>query len=312
VAPARVVFYGSGAFAARVLDVVATGPGLALVGVVTAPPRPAGRRAVLTPTPVGVRAASLGVPVLFPDRLRDPGFVAALEALRPDVGILADYGKLLPGSVLEVPPHGTLNLHPSLLPRHRGATPIPAAILAGDHETGVSLFRMDAGMDTGPIVAVERIALTGDEDAPDLEGRLAGLAGSLVARSIGPYLRGEAPPRPQPAEGATVTRPLLRADGRLDPLRPAVALERQVRAYRPWPGTFLELTEGRLAVLEAAVAGAGEGDAAGVLMADGPGLALATATGRLVLLEVQPPGGRPMGAASFRRGHPAIVGARVG
>jgi len=310
-APARVIFFGSGAFAVGVLDAVAATPDLALVGVVTAPPRPAGRRAVFAPTPVGARAASLDVSVLVPERLRDPELLAALGALHPDVGVLADYGKLLPRTILDIPPHGILNLHPSLLPRHRGATPIPAAILAGDRDTGVSLFRMDSGMDTGPVVAVERLALVGNEDAPGLERRLAGLAGSLVLRAIGPYLRGEAQPRPQPDDGATVTRPLARADGRLDPRRAAVDLERQLRAYRPWPGTFVEIAGGRLAVLDAAVTETIAGDVPGTLVADGQGLALATASGRLALLGVQPAGGRPMDGASFRRGRPAVVGARV-
>ena len=310
-ARARTLFFGSGAFAVAVLEAVLVAPELVLAGVVTAPPRPVGRRAVLTPTPVGVRAAALGVPVLAPGRLRDAGAVAALGALAPEVGILADYGKLLPPAVLELPVHGVLNLHPSLLPRHRGATPVPAAILAGDGVTGVSLFRMDAGMDSGPLVAMEQVPVRDEEDAPALEARLAVVAGALLGRSIGPYLRGEITPLAQPADGVTHTRPLTRDDGRLDPGAPAAALERQVRAYRSWPGTFLDLPEGRLAVLRATVAPGRDGDLPATLAADGPGLALATAAGRLALLEVRAAGGRPMDAAAYRRGHPGAVGARV-
>ncbi len=308
---ARTVFFGSGAFAVPILDAVLAAPGLALVAVVTAPPRPAGRRARPLATPVAARAAALPVPVLTPDRLRDPAFIASLAGLAPDVGVLADYGKILPGPVLDLPPHGILNLHPSLLPRHRGATPIPAAILAGDRETGVSLFRMDPGMDTGPLVAVEAAGLDPGEDAPSAEERLAELAAGLLLRSIGPYLRGELPPHAQPGEGVTVTRPLVREDGRLDPRRPATELERRVRALRPWPGTFLEIDDGRLAVLGAAVGEGSAGDVAGTIAADGSGVALATADGRLRLLEVRPAGGRPMDGAAYRRGRPAVVGARV-
>jgi len=311
VARARTLFFGSGAFAAAVLEAVAGAPELDLVGVVTVPPRPAGRRGILSPTPVGLRAASLGVPLLVPERLRDAAAVAALGALRPEVGILADYGRILPAAVLEIPAHGILNLHPSLLPRHRGATPIPAAILAGDAETGVSLFRMDAGMDSGPLVAVERTALADDEDAPGLEARLGVLAAALLGRSIGPYLRGDLPAIAQPAAGATVTRPLAREDGRLDAALPAVDLERRVRAYRPWPGTYVDLAGGRLAILRAALALGRAGDIPGTLVAEGSGLALATGSGRLVLLEVQPAGGRSMDAAAYRRGRPGSVGARV-
>ncbi len=308
---ARTVFFGSGAFAVPVLEAVAAAPELALVAVVSVPPRPAGRHAELIPTAVAVRAAALGVAVVLPGRLRDAAFVEDLAGLGTEVGILADYGKLLPQAVLELPRRGILNLHPSLLPRHRGATPIPAAIVAGDTVTGVSLFRMDAGMDTGPLVAVERTALGPTEDAPSAETRLAAMAGGLLARSIGPYLRGELPSRAQPEEGVTVTRPFVREDGRLDPTRPAMELERRVRGLRPWPGTYLDLAEGRLAVLAATAAAGRPADVAGTLARDDRGLALVTADGWLRLLEVRPAGGRAMDGAAYLRGRPAVIGSRV-
>ena len=307
---ARAIFFGSGGFAVPVLLALAAAPEAELVAVVTAPGRPAGRTAVMTPTPVAAAAARLGAPVLAPDRVRAEGAVEALAAVRPDVGVLSDYGRILPAEVLDLPARGVVNLHPSLLPRHRGATPIPATILAGDAETGVTLFRMDPGMDTGPIVAVERVPVAGDEDAPGLEARLADAAAGLLRRALGPWLRGELAAIPQPAEGVTVTRPLRREDGRLDPRLPAAVLERQVRALRPWPGTWLDTASGRLAVLRA---GVGEGSwrvsSAGTLVADGTGLALVTGDGRLLrLLEVRPAGGRAMDGAAFRRGRPGIIG----
>jgi methionyl-tRNA formyltransferase len=309
---ARTVFFGSGAFAVPVLAAVAASPLLDLVAIVTTPPRPAGRSGTLAPTPVAAAATGLDLPVLTPERLRDAAFVDRLAGLRLTIGVLADYGKLLPPAVLDLPPCGILNLHPSLLPRHRGATPIPAALLAGDGITGVSLIRMDAGLDTGPLVAAETTPIGADEDAPDLEARLAECAAQLLAGTVGPYLRGEARPVPQPAEGITLTRPLVREDGRLDPGRPALELERRVRALRPWPGTFVELVDGgRLAVLRAAVGPGDAGDRPGLIVADGPGLALATADGRLRLLEVRPAGGRAMDGSAYRRGRPAAVGARV-
>lgn len=310
-ARARTLFFGSGAFAVPVLEVVAAAPELELVAAVTVPPRPAGRRAEPAPTAVAACSAALGLPLLIPDRLRDPAVVDALAALRPDVGVLADYGKLLPAAVLDLAPHGILNAHPSLLPRHRGATPVPAAILAADATTGVSLFVMDPGMDTGPLVAVEATPLDPAEDAPGLEARLAALAAALVGRSIGPYLRGELGPRPQPDTGVTVTRPLERADGRLDASSTAALLERRVRALRPWPGTFVEVGEGRLAVLEASVEVSRRGDVPGTLVAESDGLALATTDGRLLLVEVRPAGGRAMTGAAYRRGRPTAVGSRV-
>jgi len=309
----RAIFFGSGAFAVPVLEALAAVSEVMLVAVVTAPPRPVGRAGVVGQTPVGERAGLLGVPVLTPERLRDPAVVMDVAALHPVVGVLADYGKLLPQTILDLPPYGILNLHPSLLPHHRGATPIPAAIFEGDAETGVSLFRMDAGMDTGPIVATRAVALAGDEDAPGLEARLAALAAGLLRRSLGPWLRGELPAVAQSRERVSITRPFRREDGRLDPARPAAGLERQVRAYRPWPGTFLEAPGGRIAVLRAGIAATQPGDEPGRLVSDdGSGLALATADGRLRLLEVQPAGGRTMDAAALLRGRPGLIRARVG
>ena len=275
--------------------------------------RPVGRSAEVTPTPVGERAARLGVPILAPARPRDPSFVAQLASLHPELGILADYGKLLPPVILDVAPRGILNLHPSLLPRHRGATPVPAAITEGDAETGVTVFRMDAGMDTGPVVASERFAVPDDADAPWLEARLAILAAGLLGRTLGPWLGGTLAAVAQPVDGVSLTRPFRREDGRLDATRPATALERQVRALRPWPGTFVETTGGRIAVLRVAVAPSLGDDEPGLLVGDGEGgIALATSDGRLQLLEVRPAGGRPMDGSALVRGRPRLIGTRVG
>jgi methionyl-tRNA formyltransferase len=196
-----------------------------------------------------------------------------------------------------------LNLHASLLPRHRGASPIPAAILAGDSETGVTLMRMDAGLDTGPIVAQTRVPLFGTETAPELEVSLENVAADLLADNLGPWLRGEIQAQPQPADGSSLTRTLRRADGRLDPQRPATVLERQVRAYLPWPGSFLEAPTGRIVVWAAHVVPGEPADRPGTFVSDDSDrLALATVDERLALDEVQPAGGRRMTGAAFRRG----------
>lgn len=298
----RTLFLGSGPFAVPILEALAEAPEIVVVAVVSAPDRPAGRHGALSPTPVARRARELGIALLQPVRIRDPEAVAAIAALHPEVGVLADYGRIVPPAVLDIPPHGILNVHPSLLPRHRGASPIPAAILAGERETGVTLIRMDAGLDTGPIVAVEAWPLTGTESSPEIEVRAADAGAGLVRRSLPGWLAGTLTVRPQGEAGATLTRPLRREDGRLDGARPARELERAVRAYRPWPGAFLETPVGRLAVLAAAVEPSEPGDLPGGLAADRHGLALMTAHGRLRLLEVQPAGGRPMTAVEFLRG----------
>jgi len=303
----RTVFLGSGRFAQPILGRLAAHPAIDLVAVVTVPPRPVGRRQLETPTPVETAARDLGLDVLTPARLRDPASLADILGLDPSLVVLADYGQIVPAELLGLA-HGALNLHPSLLPRHRGATPIPAAILAGDRETGVSLMQMDAGLDTGPIVAVEHVSLAGDETTPALEARLAIIAAGLLARSLDPWLAGELEPTPQADDGATLTRPLRRADGLLDPDQPAERLERQVRAHLPWPGSFVDLDGDRLVVLATTVTASEADDEPGRFVPDQLGLALATRDGRLVLDEVQPAGGRPMTGDAYLRGRPAILG----
>ncbi len=307
--PARVIFLGSGGFAVPILDAIVSDPAIELVGVVTTPPRPAGRSAALRPTPVADRAGGLRVPLMMPDRLRDPAAAAALAALHPDLLVLADYGRLVPATLLDLAPYGALNLHPSLLPRHRGATPIPGAISAGDAVTGVSLIRMDAGIDTGPLVAQRRVPLHGDEDAPGLEARLSAEAARLLVASLPGWLDGSLPAVPQQADSATLTRPFRREDGRLDPGQPALVLDRQVRALRPWPGTFLDRGDGRFLVRLARSVGGPPpmGRVPGDLVLVDRELALVTSDGLLLLLEVQPAGGRPMSGAELARGRPALL-----
>ncbi len=296
------MFLGSGAFGVPTLRRLAAHPDVAVIGVVTAPPRPVGRHQRLTPTPIGTLATELELaPVLTPQRLRAPESIEAVLDLEPDLAILADYGQIVPQALLELP-NGALNLHPSPLPRWRGASPIPATILAGDDATAVSLMRMDAGLDTGPVVARTPVSLGGRETAPELEERLARIAGELLDRSLGAWLRGEIEALPQATEGVTLTRPLRRADGRLDPDRPATVLERQVRAYLPWPGSYLELDGERLVVARASVAPGRAGDVRGRLVTEGDRPALATVDGRLVLEVVTPPGRRSMSGADYLRG----------
>lgn len=298
----RTVFLGSGTFGAPALRGLHAHPSIDVVGVVTAPTRPAGRGRVPTPTPIAALAAELLLaPVLTPTRLRAPEAIAAVLALRPDLAVLADYGQIVPPALLDLP-HGALNLHPSALPRFRGASPIPATILAGDAATAVTLMRMDEGLDTGPIVAQEPVTLAGNETAPELESRMAGTAVGLLLRSLDAWLAGMLSARPQSGDGITLTRPLRREDGRLDACFPATTLERQVRAYLPWPGTFLKIDQERLVVTAASTAPSEPGDVQGSLVRHGDRPALATADGRLVLDAVTPPGRRPMSGADYLRG----------
>jgi methionyl-tRNA formyltransferase len=323
--PVRTVFFGSGSFAVPILEALASLPGIEIVAVVSAPDRPVGRKAILTSTPVASRAAALWLPLHQPARVRAPESVASLGAMRPDLCVLADYGQLIPRSLIELPPRGFLNLHPSALPRHRGATPVPATILAGDATSAVTLLCLTEELDAGPIVAAVPLDVRPDDTTPALEERAAEVAAGLLVRALPEWLIGQIRPQAQTGD-VTLTKPLRREDGRLDPARSAVDLERQVRAYQPWPGSFLERPSGRLIVWRVRVARGGEAatapgaDAApgattaagapapGTLFRHGDSLALATGSGTLLLDEVQLPGGRRMAADALLRGNPAITG----
>ena len=305
----RAVFFGSGSFAVPILDALVALPGVRVEAVVSAPDRPAGRKAILTPTPVTARARELGLALMQPLRVRKPEAVEALVAAAPALAVLADYGQLIPRVLLDLPPRGFLNFHPSALPRHRGAAPIPATILAGDGASAVTLIVLTEEMDAGPIVAVEPLEVRPDDTAVTLEVRAAEAAARLLRRALPEWLAGRLEMRPQPSEGVTVTRPLRREDGLLDPERRSAAeLERQVRAYQPWPGSFIETPAGRLIVWRAHAAAGPPGDRPAQLIGDGgAGLALTTSDGRLELEEVQLAGGHRMSAAQLLRGHPGVL-----
>ena len=307
----RTVFFGSGWFAVPVLNSLLRRAEIEVVGVITPPDGRAGRTGALTPVPVADAARRAGLRLLQVQRVRSTDALDAIRGLAPDLGVLADFGQLIPQSVIDLPVHGIVNIHPSLLPRHRGATPIPATILAGDTKAGVTIMQMDAGLDTGPIVVARSWPLTGAEDAPGLEALAADVGAELLDEIITILLAGPLPSRPQDEAGATMTRPLRRDDGRLDPSHTAQSLERRVRAFRPWPGTFIKSGSLRLAVHDGAVADPGSDDAPGRIVAHEDGIALTTSDGRLVLGTVQPAGGRSMPGSAFRRGHPSIIGAGV-
>lgn len=311
---ARTVFLGSGEFGVPVVAALAEHPNVDLAAIVTAPQRIGSRgKPVDPPVAKWAAEAAASTTVLRPERLRAPDSIAQIVALHPDLLVLADYGQIVPADLLEIPPHGALNLHPSLLPRHRGATPVPAAILEGDAETGVTLMRMDAGLDTGPIVAQWRTAIGSSISAPELEANLADQAARLLSVTLEHWLAGEIRPDPQAPDGATLTRPLHRSDGRLDPTKTADQLARQVRAYQPWPGSFIEAGGSRIVAWAAhpATDDQGNGQPATLVRTQAGGLGLRVADGTLILDDVQPAGGRRMTGAELLRGRPGFVGQSV-
>lgn len=309
--PARTVFLGTGAFAVPIVEAVASHPSVDLVGVVSAPDRPAGRGQRVRQAPVAALARTSGWKLLQPSRLRSDDAVASVGDLEPELLVLADYGRIVPASLLETR-HGALNVHPSLLPRHRGASPVQATILAGDTDTGVTVIRMDEGVDTGPIVVQKRSGVLDGETAPELEERLAAIGARLLVDALPSWLAGLITPRRQPELGATLTPVLRRSDGSVAWDRDATSIERQVRAYQPWPGTSSGSPVGRITIWRARVVDDSEPQRApGTVIGRGRGLAVATGSGLLELDEVQVAGGRRMTAHEMRNGYPALVGARL-
>jgi methionyl-tRNA formyltransferase len=270
-------------------------------GVITQPDRKSGRGQTVHPPPVKKTARKLKLPILQPDSLAAPETMEQLENWQPDVIVVAAYGKILPPEVLHFPPHGCLNVHASLLPRWRGAAPINAAILHGDEQTGVTIMKMDQGLDTGPILSQEAIPILPDETAGSLFQKLSQLGARLLLDTIPPYLRGDIHPRPQNDHEATYAPQLQREDGKLPFQKPAQQLERRVRAFHPWPGSFL-FYQGKRLIVHRAHAEAHSSPGPGVLCTHNEFPAVGTSQGILVLDEVQPAGKRPMPGDSFLRG----------
>lgn len=305
--PLRVAFLGSPDFAVPVLHALVAA-GHAVAAVYCQPPRPAGRGQRETPCPVHRAALALGLPVRAPARLRgDAAAHAAFAALDLDAAVVAAYGLLLPPAMLEAPRRGCLNVHASLLPRWRGASPIQSAVLAGDDETGITIMRMDAGLDTGPTLLRAALPIGPRATAGALHDPLAALGAALMLRALA-----EDPPAvPQPAAGATHAPKLGRADGALDWREPAVALDRRVRAFDPWPGTALRHAGEAVRVLEAEP-GPGAGPPGTVLAADGDGLVVACGDGALRLRRLQRPGRAALPAGEVLRGFPLPPGTVLG
>jgi methionyl-tRNA formyltransferase len=296
----RLAFMGSPEFAVPAL-LGLHGAGHEIAAVYCQPPKPAGRGYALRPCPVQIAAERLGLDVRTPTRLRaDPAAQQAFAALRLDAAVVAAYGLILPRAMLDAPRRGCLNIHASLLPRWRGAAPIQAAVLAGDAETGVTIMQMDAGLDTGPTLLREAVPITGTTTAAGLHDALSEIGARLILR----VLAEDQPPVPQPADGVTYAPKLTRDAGRIDWTRDAVAIERQVRAFNPWPGTFTILRGATLKVLAAAVV-SGSGVPGAVL---DDRLTIACGEGALRLTRVQLAGRPAMAANAFLRGHPVPPG----
>lgn len=314
-APWRIIFMGTAELSCASLARLTADARFQVVSVVTQPDKPRGRDLKLAPSPVKTLAEKLNLPVLQPLKARDESFLAQLRDLRPELIVVVAYGQILPPALLALPPHGCVNVHTSLLPRYRGAAPIQWAIADGLDETGVTLMQMDAGLDTGPILAARRTPIRPTDDSQTLHDRLAQLGAELLVETIPDYVAGKITPQPQPTAGATYAAKIKKEDGQIDWQRPAGQIWNRLRAFTPWPGAFTFLPgAGKPALLKIWKAEVVDqsGPPGVVLSADKTGLVVACGTGALRILELQREGGKRLAAEVFLAGHPLKAGQMLG
>lgn len=311
----KLIFMGTPEFALPSLDMLARSEHDVLA-VVTQQDRPRGRRLVLTPPAVKRRAVELGLEVLQPAGLADAAFMNRIAAIGPDLIVVVAYGNYLPRSLWELPRHGTINLHPSLLPKYRGAAPIPRAILNGEHETGVTIMYVGEGLDEGDVIAQEKAPIPPAATCESLSIQLAEAGGRLLLKAVRDIERGTAARTPQDGSAATLAPKLSKAEGLIDWHLPAAELARRVRAFYPWPGAYAYLaSQGKrllLKILEAEPDAEGTGSPGVVAGFDERGIRVGAGRGCLILKTVQPEGKNRMTAAQFAAGRRDLVGMRMG
>ncbi len=314
--PLRIVFMGTAELACPSLAALLAQGQFNLVAVVTQPDKPKGRNLIVQPSPVKQLALQHGLQVLQPEKARNPDFLAALKALKPELIVVAAYGQILPEAILRIPRFGCINVHASLLPKYRGAAPIQWAIFNDETETGITIMKIDAGLDTGDIIAQKATPIYPHDTAQVLHDRLAHMGAELLVQVIPDYVAGKIEPRPQPKEGATYAPKIQKEHGRIDWSRPARAIWNQVRAFVPWPGAYTYLSSGTSPILlkiwQVEVVPGTTGSAGEILSADKTGICVACGKDTLRILELQPQDRRRMTAQEFIAGHKLCPGDRLG
>lgn len=316
VTPLRIIFMGTPDLAAASLAALLREPAFQIVAVVTQPDRPKGRELKLTPSPVKALAVAAGLPVLQPEKARDEKFLAQLTEFQPDLIAVAAFGQILPKSILELPRHGCLNVHTSLLPQYRGAAPIQRAIANGDVTTGVTIMKMDVGMDTGDILTQRSTPIRSEDNGQTLHDRLAQLGAELLVQTIPEYVAGKIQPQSQDHARVTHAAKIRKEDGQIDWKLPARTIWNRLRAFTPWPGAFTflpaEPKPRLLKIWKAEPIAAAASEPGRLLPADSDTIVVACGEGALQILELQIEGGRRMPAAAFLLGHPLSPGQRLG
>jgi methionyl-tRNA formyltransferase len=311
----RIVFMGTAPLSCASLKALCATPGFEVTAVVTQPDRPKGRDLKTQPSPVKEMALELNLPVLQPERARDEEFSRALSAQQPELIVVAAYGQILPQRILDLPRLGCLNVHTSLLPKYRGAAPIQWALLKGEPETGVTIMKMDPGLDTGGILAQAATPIRSEDDALSMHARLAQMGADLLVRTIPEYLAGKLQPRPQPSEGLCYAPKIRKQDGLIDWTQPALMICNRIRALVPWPGAFSYLhsqDQAHLVKVWQAQIVDRPGPPGEILQADKGGLVVGSGQEALRILVLQREGGRRLTFQEFLAGHPLKPGNRLG
>ena len=308
----KIIFWGSSAFALPSLQAL-TERGWRPLAVITQPDKPVGRKRSLTPTPVKKLAAELNLPIYSPDAANSKKTAALIKKLSPDAMVVAAYGQILSSEILALPKHGTLNVHASLLPLYRGASPIQQAILEGVKKTGVTIMLMDEKMDHGAILSQQSLKINPSDTSESLSAKLAILGGELLIQTLPHWLKGEVKARTQDHQAATYTKIINRADGLIDWHWPSEKIERLIRAYYPWPGAYTKWRGQTLKIHQAAVSRVKAAAPAGqVAMGDDGEALVGTGEGGLALKQIQLAGGKILAARDFLFGHPDFIGAKLG
>jgi methionyl-tRNA formyltransferase len=299
----RIIFMGTAELSCASLEKLASGERFSVIAVVTQPDKPKGRDLKLQFSPVKILAEKLGLKILQPAKARDEKFISELRGLKPDLIVVVAYGQILPQSILDLPKFGCMNVHTSLLPKYRGASPIQSAILNGETETGVTIMKMDANLDSGEILSQRKIPILPEDDSQTLHDKLAKLGADLLAETIPDFVAGKIPPQPQNNSEATYTTKIKKEDGKIDWNLSAQEILNRLRAFTPWPGAFTFLDRKLLKIWKMEIA-EGSGKAGKILSAEKNGIVVACGKNALQILELQLEGGRRMSAQEFLAGHP--------
>jgi methionyl-tRNA formyltransferase len=310
--PLRIIFMGTAELSCASLAKLCGEKNFSVTAVVTQPDKPKGRELKLTPSPVKLLAEKFQLPVRQPLKARDEKFISELRALNPDLIVVVAYGQILPQAILDLPKFGCVNVHTSLLPKYRGAAPIQRAIAEGEKETGVTIMKMDAGLDTGAIISQKRIPILREDNSQVLHDKLAQLGAELLAETIPDFVAGKILPQPQPDEGASYAAKIKKEDGQIDWNISSEIIFNRLRAFTPWPGAFSFLqTETKPQLLKICKAEVAEksGGAGEILSADKNGIIVGCGNGALKILELQREGGKRLAVEQFLAGFPLKKGA---